>query len=41
MYEGITFCMFIGLECVKYLVHGFVMLGYVKVFDVWVSARGE
>ena len=41
MYKGIAPCMFIGLERVKYLVHNFVMLGYVKVFDVWVSASGE
>ena len=41
LYEGIEPCMFVGLECVDYLVYNFVMLGYVKPFYVWVNAGGE
>ena len=33
--------MFVGLECVGYLVHYFVVSGYVKAFYVWAGASGE
>ena len=41
IYEGIAPCMFVGLECVGYLVYSFVMSGCVKAFYVWVGACGE
>ena len=40
-FVGIAPCVFIGLECVGYLVCCFVALGYAKASYVWVGAGGE
>jgi hypothetical protein len=42
IYEGIAPCMFVGLECVDYLVYKFGMPGYIcKGLFVRVRAGGE
>ena len=35
--EGITPCMFVGLECVDYLAYCIIKLGYAVAFYVWMS----
>lgn len=37
----ITKNVFVGLEFVGYVVYNFVVLGYVKAFNVWVGASEE
>ena len=33
--------MFVGLECVGYLVYCIIVSGYAEAFYVWVGASGE
>lgn len=39
--EGVASDMFVGLECVNYLVNIIVMPGYAETFYVWVSTSRE
>lgn len=36
IYEGVVSCVFVGLECMSYMVDGLVVLGNAKAFYVWV-----